>query len=311
MAGRRVTIGTRGSALALTQTKFVQAALRRAHPDCTFELEVIKTTGDTETDAPLAEIAGFGVFTKELEAALLEERVDLAVHSLKDLPTHVTDGLRVGAVLSREDPHDVLISRRHTPLGELDKGAVVGTGSLRRQAQILAFRSDLTVKGIRGNVDTRLRKLHEEDYDAIVLAYAGLSRLGRADESSEILPYSIMLPAPAQGALAVECRDESDWHDLLAPLHDEPTAIAVRAERGFLDACGGGCSVPVAALGRVSGDQLDLEGAIIAPTGETTYRDRCTGAAGDPEGVGRAMATDLLAQGASAIIDDVTQAEPS
>jgi hydroxymethylbilane synthase len=265
----RIVIGTRGSQLALWQTHHVADQLRAAHAGLQVEVVVISTKGDRVLDTPLPLVGGKGVFTEELEAALRSGAIDLAVHSLKDLPTVESDGLTVGAVLEREDPSDVLVSRTGAGLASLPDGAVIGTSSTRRASQLLHARPRLRLRDIRGNVDTRLSKLHAPDspYDAIVLAMAGLVRLGRAAAISEALPFEVMLPAPAQGALAVQCRDEAVLRAALAPLHHAPTACAVAAERGFLNGLGGGCSVPVAALMRQTEAGVKLSARVGSPDG--------------------------------------------
>jgi len=255
---RRIRVGTRGSALARAQTQWVIEQLSRMRPGVAFDEVVVTTSGDRgKIDAwP-------GVFTRELEEALLGGEIDVAVHSLKDLPTEQPPGLVIGAIPPREDPRDALISREGHTLASLPQGARVGTASERRAVQLLAFRPDLTIEGIRGNVDTRLKKLSRGDCDAIVLASAGLQRLGRAHEITELLPLEVMLPAPGQGALAVEVRGDDPFAlELVAPLDHPPTRKAVLAEREFLRALGGGCRVPVAAYATVDGGTIFLQGMV-------------------------------------------------
>lgn len=264
-----VRIGTRGSALALWQAHHVRDLLQRAWPTLAVSIEVMKTQGDATLDTPLPQIGGKGVFTAELETALRTGAIDLAVHSLKDLPTDDSAGLVIGAIPTRATPYDALISRGNHTLDSLPAHAAVGTSSRRRAAQLLVRRPDLQLLDIRGNVDTRIRKALAADgpYDAIVLALAGLERLGRADEVSQRLPLDDMLPAPGQGALAVQCRDEAASRALLAPIAHRATTLAVTAERGFLAALGGGCAVPVAAYATIKNRRLTLRGRVTAPDG--------------------------------------------
>ena len=264
-----VRIGTRGSALALWQAHHVRDLLRRAWPALVVSVEVMKTQGDTTLDTPLPQIGGKGVFTAELETALRTGVIDLAVHSLKDLPTDESEGLIIGAIPRRATPHDALISRANHTLESLPMHAAVGTSSRRRAAQLLVLRPDLRLLDIRGNVDTRMRKALAADgpYDAIVLALAGLERLERAGEISQQLPLEVMLPAPGQGALAVQCRDERASRALLAPITHRATTLAVTAERAFLAALGGGCAVPVAAYAEVKQRRLTLRGRVTATDG--------------------------------------------
>ncbi len=305
MVPRPVRIGTRGSTLARTQAGLVQAALAAAHPDREFVLELITTTGDHTQGVPLHQLGGAGAFTKELEDALRDGRVDVAVHSLKDLPTAVANGLCIGAVPGREDARDALVSREGATLAALPAGATVGTSSVRRRAQLLAVRPDVHVQDIRGNVDTRLDKVRRGECDATILAYAGLRRLGCGDQASEVLSFEVMLPAPAQGALGVECRDEPEWRALLAPIHAADIAACVQAERGFLDACGGGCSVPVGAYAVLRDGALDLRGAVVAVDGTRTFARSATGPLDQPEALGRTLAQQVLDAGAADIIDDL------
>jgi hydroxymethylbilane synthase len=261
--------GTRGSDLALWQTKYIMALLKAVQPALHTEYEVIKTRGDHILDTPLPLIGGKGVFTAELEAALHEKRIDCAVHSLKDLPTEQPVGLVIGAIPIRANPADVLISRQGYTLTTLPTGATIGTSSYRRAAQLLHKRPDLKIRDIRGNVDTRIRKAHAADseYDAIVLAYAGLQRLGYMDSVTQVLDFDTMLPAPGQGAIAVQTRDAAALLQMLVPIHDVHTALAVTAERAFLAGLGGGCSVPVAAYAVWEDVHLNLRGRVCSPDG--------------------------------------------
>ncbi|MHC4818529.1 MAG: hydroxymethylbilane synthase [Planctomycetota bacterium] len=292
----RLLLGTRGSRLARTQSGHV-ADLLRAHGH-EVELEIIQTRGDVEQGRPVPELGGKGLFTAELEAALLSRRVHLAVHSLKDLPTEDAEGLLVAAVPPREDSRDALVSRGPT-LAELPAGARVGTASLRRRALLKQRRPDLEVVDLRGNVDTRVRKVHEGELDAVILAAAGVHRLGRREVIVEYLDF---LPAPAQGALAVQaCADRDDVLAALRPLHDEETDRCTRAERELLAVLEGGCSVPVGALATVAGATLTLRGIVAAPDGSRALEAESSGE--DPEALGREVATQLRAQGAEEILN--------
>ena len=301
-------IGTRGSALALWQAHLIRALLVRAWPALTVEIEVMKTQGDVTLDSPLPQIGGKGVFTAELEAALRSGAIDLAVHSLKDLPTEGSPGLIIGAIPERGDPRDALVSRGSHTLDALPTGAAVGTSSLRRAAQLLVLRPDLRLLDIRGNVDTRIRKALDEDgpYDAIVLALAGLERLGRAEEASQWLPLEVMLPAPGQGALAVQCRDEQASRELLAPLSHRATTLAVTAERAFLAALGGGCAVPVAAHATYSQRRLSLRGRVTSPDGSRQVDVSLSGSASlkGALALGQKLAEMALAQHADELLEE-------
>ena len=293
-------IGTRGSRLALWQAGWVRERL--AAGGHAARLEMIHTSGDRLSARSLAEIGGKGVFVKEIEEALLDGRIDLAVHSLKDLPTEQPAGLTISCVPLREDPRDVLIARGGGGLMELCRGAVVGTGSPRRACQIRAVRSDLEIRDLRGNVDTRLAKLRQGDYDAIVLALAGLRRLGAADGGA-VLDYEQMLPAVGQGAMAIETRAaDTGLAVLLLPLHDAATAGAVRAERALLRGLGGGCQAPIAAIGEVRGERLELRGLVGDPQGSRLLRDRIEGRSAEPEAAGEALARVQLPRGAADLV---------
>ncbi len=285
-------LATRRSPLALWQARHVARLLEDVWPDLQVQLVTFTTQGDRMRHRPLPEIGGKGLFTAELEAALRDGRVDLAVHSLKDLPTEMAPDLTIGAVLKREDPHDVLVSRHGLPLDRLPPNPTIGTSSTRRAAQIRLARPDARILPLRGNVDTRLRKALDPQgpYDAIVLARAGVVRLGREDAITQVLPFEVMLPAPGQGALAVQCRaDDARVLALLAPLHDPATAAEVTAERAFLQALGGGCALPVAALGRVQEGTLTLTALYVAADG-TPYRVQGQASVEEAEGLGRELA---------------------
>jgi hydroxymethylbilane synthase len=294
-------IGTRGSPLALAQAHEVQSRLAAAHPDLAapgaVEIVVIKTTGDRIQDRTLAEAGGKGLFTKEIEEALADGGVDIAVHSMKDVPTWLPDGLAIRCILPREDPRDAFFSVKAAGLDALAPGAVVGTASLRRQAQVLARRPDVTVVPLRGNVQTRLRKLDEGEVDATLLALAGLRRLGLTERVTAVIEPEVMLPAVAQGAIGIECRDaDARVRGLLAPLNCAATAAAVTAERAVLAALDGSCRTPIAALGRVTGDVLTLEALVIRPDGSELFRARRTGAAVDAAALGADAGAELKAR---------------
>jgi hydroxymethylbilane synthase len=301
-----ITFGTRGSALARRQTATAVLALRHYFPDLPVETTVLSTRGDRELSKPLPQIGGKGLFTAELEAALHSGEIDLAVHSLKDLPTDPVPGLTLGAILRREDPGDTLISRNHYTLATLPEGACVGTSSLRRAAQLLAARPDLSIIPIRGNIDTRISKALDENgpYDAIILAAAGLNRLSLDAHSSERLAFETMLPAPGQGAIAIQCRaDDARTLDLLTRLNNHPTRLAVTAERAFLAALNAGCSLPVAALGGLDEGELTLEGLVASLDGRQVVRLTNSGPTTEPEQLGRNLAQQALAAGAGAILE--------
>lgn len=301
-----LTIGSRRSLLAQTQTNMVRDMLLAAWAELTVEIIFMDTQGDLNRHDPLPAIGGKGLFTAELEAALREGRIDLAVHSLKDLPVEDSPGLTVAAVPRRAGTQDMLISRQAARLEELPEQAVVGTSSLRRAAQILALRPDLIIKDIRGNVDTRLRKLDDPSYGytAILLAQAGLHRLGHTTlEYAYPLPHTVMLPAPGQGALAVQSRaDDSDTRRYLQALEHSPTRAAVTAERTFLAGLGGGCALPVAALGTVTEGQVELQALIAQPDGRRVIRVSGTAPLESAQDLGRQLAAEALAQGAKELL---------
>jgi hydroxymethylbilane synthase len=299
----RIRLGTRGSALALWQAHFVAGRLREVAPGIAIELVEIETSGDVIRDAPLAQIGGQGVFTKEIQRALQQGQVDVAVHSLKDLPTLAVENLVLAAVPPRGPTGDAFVSRKYTSFDALPKGGTVATSSQRRRSQILHRRPDLNLVEIRGNVDTRLRKLVEQDLDAIILAEAGLIRLGRADEITHVLDSIWMLPAVGQGALGLECRaDDADTGKLLANLNDPPTHHCVLAERAFLRGLGGGCQVPIGAATTVRGDQLWLRGVVLSPDGRQRVEASRHGHLTDAEKSGSELANDLLKRGATELL---------
>ncbi|MEK6525395.1 MAG: hydroxymethylbilane synthase [Nitrospirota bacterium] len=301
-----LVLGTRGSRLAVWQAEWVQARLQEIAPSVTVALQRIKTSGDMIVDVPLAAIGGKGLFVKEIEEALLRGEIDLAVHSMKDVPTILPDGLDILCIAAREDPRDVLISRDALSLDHLPKGARVGTSSLRRQAQLLHRRPDLTVQILRGNLDTRLRKLRNGEYDAVVLAAAGLRRMGWSNEVTEYLPPEVSLPAIGQGALGLEGRREDGFvQELVAPLEHRPTRTAVTAERALLERLEGGCQVPIAAHATIKGDTLIMDGLIASVDGRRLIRDMIQGPVSDARALGMRLAEQLLAQGGDSILSEI------
>jgi hydroxymethylbilane synthase len=303
---KALRIGTRGSPLALQQTQVVVDLLTAVRPDVPIEIITIRTTGDKIVDVPLAKIGDKGLFVKEIEEALLADRIDWAVHSVKDLPSQLAAGLQVGILAAREDPSDVLVARPGLTLATLPEKAVIGTSSLRRRAQLLHWRPDLEIVPIRGNVDTRLRKLATEVLDGIVVAAAGLLRMGWHDRITDIIPAAICLPAVGQGALGVEMRrDDETAQALFAPLTARPTQAAVAAERGFLARLEGGCQVPIAALAKVDGDTIVLKGMISATDGFPLLQGERWGRIEAPERLGVELAEELLRRGATDILRQV------
>jgi len=296
-----LTIGSRGSQLALWQARWIKSCLEEMGQAC--HIEIIKTTGDKITDVPLAKIGSKGLFTKEIEEALLRGDVDLAVHSMKDLPTELPEGLTVAAVPLREDPRDALAGRA---LGDLAAGNKVGTSSLRRAAQLLALRPDLRVESLRGNLDTRLRKLAEGRYDAIMLAAAGLKRMGWEDRIAEVLSVDSMCPAVGQGALAIETRaGGGDAERICGQLDHAETRLAVLAERALLGALGGGCQVPIGAYGRIEDGKLLLMAVVCSPDGKRLIRRNTAGALAEAAALGQRLGQELLDAGADDILESV------
>jgi hydroxymethylbilane synthase len=300
---RNIRIGTRGSKLALWQTDWVQSELLKAHPSLTVQIIVIKTKGDKILDVPLAKVGGKGLFVKEIEDALLEGRIDLAVHSMKDMPSELPEGLTIGAIPKRENPRDVLVSKRGC-LADLPERARIGTSSLRRASQILSARPDVCIHPLRGNLDTRLRKLDAGDMDAIVLAAAGIRRLGLKHRITEYLDSRVMLPAAGQGALCIEARTGDERTGaLLEGLDHAETRAAVLGERAFLHRLGGGCQVPIAAYGRIEGGRFELSGLVAEPDGSRVFRSELAGPAVSSETIGTELAEKLMDQGAMTIIE--------
>jgi hydroxymethylbilane synthase len=295
-----LVIGSRGSQLALWQANWVKGRLESRGESC--RIEIIKTTGDKVTDVPLAQVGAKGMFTKEIEEALADGRIDLAVHSLKDLPTELPSGLVIAAIPERADARDALVGRR---LAELGSGARVGTSSLRRVAQLRAARPELVIEPVRGNLDTRLRKLSEGQHDALVLAAAGLTRLGWQERISEYLEPDVMCPAVGQGALAIETREAGAARDICVRLEDAASRVAVDAERAVLAHLGGGCQVPIGAHARIRGGVLDLIGVVAAPDGSRVVRRATSGPAADGVRSGHELGSQLLAGGGREILDAV------
>jgi hydroxymethylbilane synthase len=305
----RLRMGSRGSQLALCQANHISALLRaRGHE---VEIEIIHTTGDKITDVPLAQVGtkgglGKGIFTKEIEEALAAGRVDLAVHSLKDLPTELPPGFEIAAIAEREDPRDAFCSRLYAKVEDLPRGARLGTSSLRRQAQVKAIRTDLDIHPLRGNVDTRLRKLEQGEYDAIILAAAGLNRLGKTELIKQIIPAEIMCPAAGQGALAVEIREgDSVTRKHLEFLNDDVARAATTCERALLNRFGGGCQVPIGALAEMRDGKLHLEAIVADPDGSKVLRESQDGNRNDPEELGNAVGETLLKRGGDEILEAV------
>jgi hydroxymethylbilane synthase len=297
-------IATRESPLALWQAHYVKDRLLAAHPTLQVELVPMTTRGDQILNSPLSQVGGKGLFIKELEVAMLEGRADIAVHSMKDVPMEFPEGLGLVAICEREDCRDAFVSNRFARLADLPQGAVIGSSSLRRQCQLRAWRSDLVLKDLRGNVGTRLRKLDEGAYDAIILAGAGLIRLGLRERIAEFIPTELSLPAGGQGAVGIECRlDDADTHALLDCLHHESTALCVRAERAMNARLQGGCQVPIAALAVLEDGQLAMRGLVGSVDGSQVLRSQIRGAAHLGEELGEILADDLLRQGAAALLE--------
>lgn len=307
---RSFVVGSRGSDLALTQTKLVKAALEAAFPDISFEIEVIKTTGDAIRDVSFAKIGGKGVFTKEIEDALLSSAIDFAVHSLKDLPTSQPDGLMLGAVSAREMPNDAFISGRFDTIDELPEGARIATGSIRRRSQLLNRRPDLEILEIRGNVGTRVEKANSPELDGSILACAGLYRLGMESHIRQVIPTSVMLPAVGQGVLAIEIRaDDGEAAAMARELNNDAVEGCIRAERAFLGELEGGCRAPIGALAETREGLIHLAGYVGGYDGAKAIRKSISGAAGDPDGMARALAEKFLRLGAAEILAEARDAE--
>lgn len=304
MPERSFIIGSRGSELALWQTNFVKSKLEEFFPAINLEIKIIKTTGDKMLDVALAKIGDKGLFTKQIEAALLSGEIDLAVHSLKDLQTVQPDGLEIGAVSERELPNDVLISKHHASIDELPENAKVATGSLRRKSQILNYRPDLQIYEIRGNVPTRLKKFEESDLDAMILAFAGVHRLGLDAHIKQIIPPEIMLPAVGQGAMAIEIRsDDDEMKSLIRQLNDEATWFCAAAERSFLRRLEGGCQVPIGANARLEKGIIYLEGMTGNLDGSINLREKISGEKLEAANLGKRLAEILIERGANKLLE--------
>src|SRR4030042_6109391 len=329
MKKNKISIGTRGSKLALWQAEWVKTQLEKICPDLEIELNKIKTTGDKVLDVPLAKVGGKGLFVKEIEEALLENKVDIAVHSMKDVPTEFPDGLHLAVICKREDPRDAFIISRKSEgrkqkikirkFNELPHGAKLGTSSLRRSCQLLNIRPDLKILQLRGNLDTRIRKLDEGQFNAIILAAAGVKRLGLENRMTEILPVDISLPAIGQGAIGVECRiNDEEINNLIAPLNHPETSLCVKAERAFLKRLEGGCQVPIAAYARIinnpptpplvkggEGGLLIMDGLVGSISGEKVIKGHIEGNPENAELLGITLAEDILSRGALEILNEV------
>jgi len=306
MTNQVLRIATRKSPLALWQAEFVKSELQREHPQLQIELLPMSTRGDKILDSPLAKIGGKGLFIKELEVALLEKRADIAVHSMKDVPMEFPQGLGLAVICKREDYRDAFVSSQHASFSDLPEGAVVGSSSLRRQCQLRSVRPDIKIRDLRGNVNTRLSKLDNGDFDAIILAAAGLIRLGLEHRIREYLDTSLCLPAGGQGAIGIECRvDDSATRMLLASLNHESSELCVKAERAMNARLNGGCQVPIACLASLDSGVLKLRGLVGAPDGNQILNSENSGDAQSPEQLGEAVAEHLLQQGAQQILDGI------
>ncbi|OIO39851.1 MAG: hydroxymethylbilane synthase [Candidatus Omnitrophica bacterium CG1_02_49_10] len=296
MKGKRLVIGSRKSKLAMIQAELVMGRLKKAYPDMDIEIKTISTKGDKILDTPLSKIGDKGLFTKEIEEALLREEIGLAVHSIKDLPTGLPHGLKIGAITLREEPCDVLVSRQGAALKGLPENAKIGTSSLRRRAQLLHFRGDLDIADLRGNLDTRIKKMEDGSYDAIVVAYAGVARFGLESLPSLYkIPYDIMLPQAGQGALGIEVRDgDEDMADIASKLDDEDARIAVSAERALLAGLEGGCQIPIGVYAEVKGEDIYIRAGVFSLDGKVAVKNGLTGKSRDCEILGRQLAENML-----------------
>ncbi|BAX51537.1 Porphobilinogen deaminase [Photobacterium damselae subsp. piscicida] len=308
MSHTPIRIATRKSPLAMWQAEFVKAELEKAHPGLVVELVPMVTKGDVVLDTPLAKVGGKGLFVKELEVAMLEGRADIAVHSMKDVPVEFPQGLGLVTICEREDPRDAFVSNRYNSLEELPQGSIVGTSSLRRQCQLRSQRPDLIVKDLRGNVNTRLRKLDDGEYDAIILACAGLKRLKMDARIRAAIAPETSLPAVGQGAVGIECRlDDTRVRDLLAALNHQETATRVLCERAMNNRLQGGCQVPIGSYAELQGDQIWLRALVGEPDGSQIVRGEISGSANDAEALGTQLAEQLLADGAKPILERLYQ----
>lgn len=301
---QKIRIATRESPLALWQAEYVSSALRTHHPELQVELVPMTTKGDQILDSPLAKVGGKGLFVKELERAMLADKADIAVHSMKDVPMEFPEGLGLAVICEREDPSDAFVSNHHASLEALPEGSIVGTSSFRRQCQLKQARPDLDIRDLRGNVGTRLAKLDAGDYDAVILASAGLIRLALKERIRERLPFNVSLPAGGQGAVGIESRSEDlETLRLLQCLHHSETAARVTAERAVVNRLQGGCQVPIAAFAELSGETLNLSALVGSLDGQTVYRSERSAPAQEAEQVGVLVADELLQQGAAAILE--------
>lgn len=305
---KQIVVGSRGSKLALIQTNWVISELKRLNPGFEFQIEKISTKGDKITNAPLSRLGGVGLFTKELETALMKEKIDLAVHSAKDVPTELQEGLTIGATPKREDPHDALISNNNANLEKLPDNARIGTSSLRRKAQLLAFRPDFKILDLRGNLDTRLKKLETDDLDAIVVAHAGLRRIGYTGPISQIIPFEIMLPAVGQGSLCIEIRkDDARINKVVSCLDDAQTRIAIEAERALLTKLQGGCQVPIGAYAQIQKNEVFLDAIICTVDGGHAIKDTHSGPIAQAAKLGEELAQRMLESGGKKILYEIRQ----
>jgi hydroxymethylbilane synthase len=304
MKAHNIVIGSRGSQLALWQANWVKSELERLHDNVDIDIRIIATSGDIIQDVPLAKIGGKGLFVKEIEEALLANEIDLAVHSMKDVPMELPTELGISVITKRENPLDALISKNGEKLADLPQGATIGTSSLRRSSQLLKYRDDFKIHPLRGNVDTRLRKVEEGKYDAILLASAGLNRLGWANRITEEISHDILLPAMGQGALGIETRlDDTKIYDLISTLNHEQTHYAVSAERSLVGRLDGGCQVPIGAYARVEKGLITLKGLVASLDGEIIYKLENVGPVDDAINIGQELGAQLLKMGANEILE--------
>jgi hydroxymethylbilane synthase len=310
LTANSITIGTRGSELALWQTYWVKEKLLEFFPQLNINIEIIKTTGDKILDVSLSNIGDKGLFTKELEKEMLEGNIDIAVHSLKDLPTKLPPGLMIGAVSEREDQLDAFVSEKYNSIDELPKGAIVATGSLRRKSQLLHYRNDLNITDVRGNVQTRLKRLKENNWDGMILAYAGLHRLGLKNLVKQVIPLNIMLPAVSQGVMAVEIRENDEFvKSVVSVIHDINSYYQILSERSFLRRLEGGCQVPIGAYSEIVDEDLVIEGVVASVDGKELVRDKVTGVKEKAKQLGTELAEKLLSMGADRILASVRNNE--
>ena len=304
MKAQKIVIGSRGSQLALWQANWVKSELERLHDNVDIDIRIIATSGDIIQDVPLAKIGGKGLFVKEIEEALLANEIDLAVHSMKDVPMELPTELGISVITKRENPLDALISKNGEKLADLPQGATIGTSSLRRSSQLLKYRDDFKIHPLRGNVDTRLRKVEEGKYDAILLASAGLNRLGWANRITEEISHDILLPAMGQGALGIETRlDDTMIYDFISTLNHEQTHYAVSAERSLVGRLDGGCQVPIGAYARVEKGLITLKGLVASLDGEVIYKLENGGPVDDAINIGQELGAQLLKMGANEILE--------